>query len=372
MFEQNNNFTGSHIPFIKQTNVEYGEGSLNFYQVLHKYYLIATLGRQIYPFRHIPNIIFLFFLLKFRKASISRIIDYYSDIFEQNLLTLSKMIPKIDIMERRLIWEKSLLAFVLTSFINLNIFNYRKFKKSLEDFFYLGLYVGMGYVVADSVLDSEVYSEQTINEFNEQTLKVLAGFLPKNNHNNELINCIIFIYSGMEKHFPRKNNEYTYKMLYLLEKAQFEDLRYRVDKVDVESIIHKTSLVSLKALLCFLLLQSDKKSNMFNAIESSLLWSLYCQLFDDLRDISEDREANIQTLFTVAFDEKIFNPNLILTTLTQRFGLKYKANWMYNDLVQVLKDNKSQNTVKHDERKIKIFIEKMYAAILVQKEKQSH
>ena len=80
---------------------------------------------------------------------------------------------------------------------------------------------------------------------------------------------------------------------------------------------------------------------------------------DDIRDINEDRDNNILTLLTLEEDLYKFNPYKLYIFLSNKFAKKYYAPWMYSDLLNILNDVETHSEIKHDDRKINVFTNKI-------------
>jgi len=223
----------------------------------------------------------------------------------------------------------------------------------------MGYYIGVNYIISDQILDSQEYTKKDKLEFHNLVQQVLSNGDYSHFSDNRFYAFINRIITDCRLRFPFKENEEFYKILFLLEQSQFEDLCFNYKKGQTEKLIHKSSLVALKTMFSLIAVNLKLSRKLGDNINKSILWSLYCQMTDDIRDINEDTEQNILTLFTINEESRKFNPYKLYIYLTEKFAKKYYAPWMYSDLLNMLNDSEIHSEVKQDDRKINIFTYKI-------------
>ena len=223
----------------------------------------------------------------------------------------------------------------------------------------MGYYIGVNYIISDQILDSLEYTKKEKLEFHNLVQNVLSDSDYSHFSNGRFYAFINKIITDCKLLFPLEENEEFYKILFLLEQSQFDDLCFNYKKGQTDKLINKSSLVALKTLFSLIAVNLKLSRNLGDNINKSILWPLYCQMTDDIRDINEDTDNNILTLFTLEEDNHKFNPYKLYIFLTNKFAKKYYASWMYSDLLNMLNDSEIQSEVKQDDRKINIFTYKI-------------
>lgn len=359
LFYENDFFGGSHEQELNHIKTKYKTGKPDFLDVLHKYYLMTTLGLHKFSFKHFFKTIFLVIIINLRYRRYKKVVRYYNDIVSREINSLQNLVPEIDLNGKKHQIVKVILANVLTTFIYSKLLFPRKVQFKLEKSFYMGYYIGVNYIISDQILDSTKYTKNEKLEFHNLVQHVLSDSDYSHFANGRFYPFINKIITDCKLRFPYGENEEFYKILFLLEQSQFEDLCFNYKKGETNKLVHKSSLVALKTMFSLIAVNLKLSRKLDDNINNSILWTLYCQMTDDIRDINEDREQNILTLFTLEEDKYKFNPYRLYIFLTNKFAKKYYASWMYSDLLNMLNDSEIHSKVKQDDRKINIFTNKI-------------
>ena len=105
-------------------------------------------------------------------------------------------------------------------------------------------------------------------------------------------------------------------------------------------------------------------------MNDGVLWSLYCQLTDDIRDFHQDKREGLTTLFTGFEKGKTpFNPYSFYLHLTHHFSKHYHAKWLYKDFIEYLRRNENPELKALDDEKAAIFIKRLTGIDLEEFEK---
>lgn len=359
LFFENDYFGGMHEQELNHLKTLYRLRKPNFMNVLHKYYLMTTLGLHKFSFNHFFKTLFLVIIINLSYRRFKEVVKFYNDIISREINSLQNLIPEIDLNQKKHQIVKVILANVLTTFIHSNLLFPRKVQIKLEKSFYMGYYIGINYIISDQILDSLEYTQKEKLEFHNLVQQVLSDSDYSHFSDNRFYAFINRIITDCKLRFPFKENEEFYKILFLLEQSQFEDLCFTYKNGQTDKLIHKSSLVALKTMFSLIAVNLKLSIKLNENINKSILWSLYCQMTDDIRDINEDTEQNILTLFTIDEENRKFNPYKLYIHLTEKFAKKYYAPWMYSDLLNMLNDSEIHSKVKQDDRKINIFTYKI-------------
>lgn len=359
LFYENDFFSGTHEQELNHIKAKHKPEKPGFMDVLHKYYLLTTLGLHRFSFRHFFKTIFLVIIINLRYKKFKEVVSFYNDIINREINSLEKLVPEIDLIGKKHQIVKFILANVLTTFIYSNLLFPRKVQFKLEKSFYMGFYIGVNYMFSDYILDSLEYTKKDKLELHNLLITILSD-----GDYSHLSNCRFYafmdkIITDCKLRFPFKENEEFYKILFLLEQTQFDDLCFNYKKGQTDKLINKSSLVALKTLFSLVAVNLKLGKNLGDKINKSILWTLYCQMTDDIRDINDDRDNNILTLLTLEEDQHKFNPYKLYIFLSNKFAKKYYAPWMYSDLLNILNDVETHSEIKHDDRKINVFTNKI-------------
>ena len=359
VFEQNEFFSGDHHPELSYIKNKHQPRNPSFINVLHKYYLMTTLGKYKFSFNHFFKIVFLLFIINIRFRRFKQIVKFYNSVIDREIENLQHFVPEIDISSKKHQIVKVVLANVITKFINTNVLKPKSLMFTMEKMFYMGYYIGVTYIISDQILDSPNYSDSEKKDFHNIVQRVLS-----NSDYSEFSQCRFYSFvkqvaEDCKSRFPFSDNEAYYKILFLLEQSQYEDLCFNYKRGNKEMLISKSCLAALKTQFSLIAVNQQLCNDLNDNVRESILWTLYCQMTDDIRDINEDKEQNIQTLFTLDESHNKFNPYKLYIFLSTIFVRKYYAKWMYSDLLNILNDNELYKEVKQDDKKINVFTNKI-------------
>lgn len=369
LFKANDGFTGDPSQEILKLKKTFGKKPLRFLQVLQKYYMMATMGQNEYPVAHTKQFMLMAWLLWFRRRKTLSVINSYKNLYLEKIARFEKMLPQIDFSDNHKHMIKVMMANILAVFINQPVFKKKKHHEDLHKAFLKGFYVGITYVVADLSLDAGILPDELKPAFHQRTLNALSGKSVEPDDNN-LLHFIHVIQQESAKDLPFTENEYIYKILYLLEKAQYEERHLNVDLNSQESIIEKTVLLGLKTHFTLMSIRFNSEQEFQKGMNEGLLWSLYCQLTDDIRDFHQDKREGLTTLFTGFEKGKTpFNPYSFYLHLTHHFSKHYHAKWLYKDFIEYLRRNEHPELKALDDEKAAIFIKRLTGIDLEEFEK---
>ncbi len=359
LFRSNDGFTDDPSDEILKLKKTFGKKPLRFLQVLQKYYMMATMGQNEYPVAHTSQFMLMAWLLWFRRRKTLSVIDSYKNLYLEKIARFEKMLPQIDFSDNHKHMIKVMMANTLAVFINQPVFKKKNHHEEMHKAFLKGFYVGITYVVADLSLDAGILPDDLKPAFHQRTLDALSG-KPVAPHENNLLHFIHVIQQESAKDLPFSENEYIYKILYLLEKAQYEERHLDVDLNKQESIIEKTMLLGLKTHFTLMSIRFNSEKEFQQGMNDGVLWSLYCQLTDDIRDFHQDKREGLTTLFT-GFEQgqTAFNPYSFYLHLTHHFSKHYHAKWLYKDFIEYLRRNENPELKALDDEKAAIFIKRL-------------
>jgi hypothetical protein len=359
-------FFREHGPFSGDESIEHRElakqvpkKGYRFRYIVHKYFVNVSLDLARIPkLRYLITVPQFIFFKKY-DPRYKRLIATYLPKFKEEINQFSNANPWFELNEEALTQIiKVVYACLLAQFIRQPFFRRAQHWKDLDDTFYYGIQLGLMYLISDSFLDDINETEENKSKFNAFGLKLLAGQSLENSTPHPSFEAIFFLFKQMERKMPFFENEDRYKHLYFLQKVQYEEGRFKALHNDLDSIEHKIALIGLKTFLSFLVMLPPDARNVDLLVKKAFLFSLYTQMDDDMRDVWEDQQNGIQTLFSAPLQSELFNEHLFMLRIIQTLlAGNPRMRWMYQDYWNHIHRKPGQDSM--DKEKIRIFIKKV-------------
>jgi hypothetical protein len=359
-------FFKEHGPFVgnlsfahRKLETKLPKKDYRFRNIVHKYFVNVSLDlKKIPSFRYFLTVPQFIFYKKY-DPRYKRLVAAYLPKFKHELNRFKEANPWFDLNEEALSQLiKVVYACLLAQFIRQPVFRRSMHWKALDASFYYGLQLGLMYLVSDSFLDNACESKENKRQFNVFGLQLLSGQSVENSTPHPSFQAIYFLFQRMEKRMPFLENEDRYRHLYFLQKVQYEEGRYKAYPNDLHSIQYKIALIGLKTFLSFVVMLPTEARNIEMLFEKAFLFSLYTQLDDDMRDVLEDQQNQIQTLFSSPLESELFNEHLFMLRIMETMLEKNPSmRWIYQDYWNHIHRKHGQDSM--DKEKIRIFIKKV-------------
>lgn len=359
-YTQHSGFSLDPDPLISRLNRRFGEKKYHFRYIVRKYFTNASfkIGR-IPLLTQIKTARFYLFMIFDRRYS--KIIQQYHDDLIIRLREFHASTPQVSIDEEAIMQMlKIISACTLSTYIEQPL-NYGSNRSSeLKDAYLLGYYLGISYLLDEYTLDNPQLSGIVKEKFHQEVIKALCDEMPVEfSFENNGIN---YLKSNAEKDIPFEKYKDKYRILYLLQRAQYEDHSFRFNDFSDDEIIEKIALIGLKTHMSLYAVQLRQKKSVKETVEEFLLYSLLVQLDDDMRDYFKDKADKVETLFTVNWQNTAFNPHSLYLSLVDHFCHRNRwLKWLYMDYLSHLKKMKNgDDSERLDNYKIRMFIDFLY------------
>jgi hypothetical protein len=359
-------FFDEHGPFIGNLDAAHfelekklPEKGYRFRYIVHKYFVNVSLElKKIPSFRYFLTVPQFIFFKKY-DPRYKRLVSAYLPKLKEEIIRFKQKNPWFEPNEEALTQViKVVYACLLAEFIRQPFFRRASHWKSLDTSFYYGIQLGLMYLVSDSFLDDVNESEENKRQFNSFGLKLLAGQSIENTTPHSSFQAIYFLFKQMEQRMPFIENEIRYKHLYFLQKVQYEEGCLKAISSDLHSIQHKIALIGLKTFMSFVVMLPSKARNIDLLFERAFLFSLYTQLDDDMRDVLEDQQNRLQTLFSSPLKSELFNEHLFMLRIMDTLLEKNATiRWIYQDYWNHIHRKPGKDSM--DKEKIRVFIKKV-------------
>ena len=97
LFYENDFFGATHEQELNQIKAKHKPKKPGFLDVLHKYYLMTTLGLHKFSFMHFFKTILLVIIINLRYGKFKKVVSFYNDIISREINSLQNLITEIDL-----------------------------------------------------------------------------------------------------------------------------------------------------------------------------------------------------------------------------------------------------------------------------------
>lgn len=353
-------FTADHKPKAAELEKRFGNKKYLFRYIVRKYFTNASfkIGRIPFSAQLKTARFYLFMRLDGRYKRI--INDYRTDLVKR-LMHFHASVPEVAIDEEALMQMlKIISACTLSTYIEQPLRYGKARAAELKDAYLQGFYLGISYLLDEYAMDNPQLPLNFKQQFHEEVIQALSNEIqPENEFKNSSIS---YLKTSAEKDLPFKKYKDKYRILYLLQRAQYDDHCFKFSDFSDKEVIQKIALIGLKTHMSLYAVQLKQGKSVFETAREFLLYSLLVQLDDDMRDYFRDKADNVQTLFTTEWKNTGFNPHTLYLALVEHFCDKnHSLKWLYMDYLSHLKKIENNDSGESlDSKKIRAFIDFLY------------
>lgn len=359
-YTQHQGFSSDPDPLISKLNKRFGQKKYRFRYIVRKYFTNASfkIGR-IPLLTQIKTARFYLFMVFDRRYK--KIIQQYRDDLIIRLREFHASTPQVSIDEEAIMQMlKIISACTLSTYIEQPLRYGSNRSSELKDAYLLGYYLGISYLLDEYAMDNPKLSGSVKEKFHQEVIKALCNEMPAEiSFENGGIN---YLKSNAEKDIPFHKYKDKYRILYLLQRAQYDDHSFRFNDFSIDEIVEKIALIGLKTHMSLYAVQLKQKKSVKETVKEFLLYSLLVQLDDDMRDYFKDKADKVETLFTVNWQNTDFNPHSLYLSLVDHFCYRNRSlKWLYMDYLSHLKKMKTgDDSESLDNYKIRMFIDFLF------------